>query len=79
MRKAKKTKELVDWQNGIISKLDKIVPSYIDNRNPMYLAIDGFLYGGILIVDYYREYDELIFKSLIKSSVDMRISIFFVF
>ena len=44
MRKAKKTKELVDWQNGIISKLDKIVPSYIDNRNPMYLAIDGFLY-----------------------------------
>ena len=77
MRKAKKTKELVDWQNGIISKLDKIVPSYIDNRNPMYLAIDGFLYGGILIVDYYREYDELIFKSLIKSSVDMRISIFY--
>ena len=77
MRKAKKPKELVDWQNGIISKLDKIVPSYIDNRNPMYLAIDGFLYGGILIVDYYREYDELIFKSLIKSSVDMRISIFY--
>ena len=77
MRKAKKTKELVDWQNGIISKIDKIVPSYIDNRNPMYLAIDGFLYGGILIVDYYREYDELIFKSLIKSSVDMRISIFY--
>ena len=77
MRKVKKTKELVDWQNGIISKIDKIVPSYIDNRNPMYLAIDGFLYGGILIVDYYREYDELIFKSLIKSSVDMRISIFY--
>ena len=77
MKKSNKTKDLVDWQSGIISKLDKIIPSYIDNRSPMYLVIDGFLYGGILIVDYYREYDELIFKSLIKSSVDMRISIFY--
>ena len=77
MKKSNKTKDLVDWQSGIISKLDKIIPSYIDNRSPMYLAIDGFLYCGILIVDYYREYDELIFKSLIKSSVDMRISIFY--
>jgi type IV secretory pathway VirB4 component len=77
MKNSNKTKDLVDWQSGIISKLDKIIPSYIDNRSPMYLAIDGFLYGGILIVDYYREYDELIFKSLIKSNVDMRISIFY--
>ena len=76
MKKIKTTKE-IDWQEGTINKLDTIVPSFIDNRNPKYVSIDGVLYGGILIIDYYREYDELILKNLIKSSVDMRICIFY--
>ena len=77
MKRKEKKGEEVDWQDGTISKLDRIVPSFVDNRNPKYLAIDGALYGGILIIDYYREYEDLILKNLIKSSVDMRISIFY--
>ena len=75
-KRVKRTKE-TDWHDGTVNKLDTIVPSFVDNRNPKYVSIDGFLYGGILIIDYYREYDELILKNLIKSSVDMRISIFY--
>lgn len=75
-KRVKRTKE-TDWHDGTVNKLDTMVPSFVDNRNPKYVSIDGFLYGGILIIDYYREYDELILKNLIKSSVDMRISIFY--
>ena len=75
-KRVKRTKE-TDWHDGTVNKLDTIVPSFVDNRNPKYVSINGFLYGGILIIDYYREYDELILKNLIKSSVDMRISIFY--
>ena len=77
MKRKEKKGEEADWQDGTISKLDRIVPSFVDNRNPKYLVIDGALYGGILIIDYYREYEDLILKNLIKSSVDMRISIFY--
>ena len=54
-----------------------MAPSYINNKNPKYLEIDGKYYTGILVVDYYREYSEILFKNLINTNVNMNISIFY--
>ena len=35
------------------------------------------LYSGLIIVDYYREYNEIILKNLINSNVNMNISLFY--
>ena len=66
-----------DLLRGIIRFKDKIAPSFIDNTNPKYLVIDKKYYSGIIVVDYYREYDEIIFKNLINSNMNMKISIFY--
>jgi len=34
-------------------------------------------YGGILVIDYYREYSEIIFKNIINTSININISIFY--
>ena len=34
-------------------------------------------YGGIIIVDYYREQTDIILKSIIESNINMNISIFY--
>lgn len=54
-----------------------MAPSYINNKNPKYLEIDGKFYTGILIIDYYREYSDIIFKNLMNTNVNMSISIFY--
>jgi len=46
-------------------------------NNPKYLEIDDYFYSGIIIVNYYREYNELILKSLIEANINMNISIFY--
>lgn len=33
-------------------------PSYINNKNPKFLEIDGIFFSGIIVIDYYREYIE---------------------
>lgn len=54
-----------------------MAPSYINNKNPKYLEIDGKYYCGILIIDYYREYNDIIFKNIINTNVNMNISVFY--
>ncbi len=56
---------------------DKMSPGYISNKNPKYLEIDGMYYSGLIIIDYYREYHDIIFKNLINTNVNMNISIFY--
>ena len=46
-------------------------------NNPKYLEIDEYFYSGIIIVNYYREYSELILKTLIETNINMNISIFY--
>ena len=41
------------------------------------MEIDGLYYGGLIIVDYYREYNEIIFKNIINSNINMNFSIFY--
>ncbi len=63
--------------DGSINFKDRLAPSYIDTTNPRFLEIDNFFYAGILVIDYYREYNEIIFKNLINNNINMSISIFY--
>ena len=56
---------------------DFISPTYINLTTPKYLEIDEYFYSGIIIVNYYREYNDLILKSLIETNINMNISIFY--
>ena len=62
---------------GAFSIKDRLSPTSVDNTNPRFLMIDDMYYSGIILVDYYREYDEIIFKNLMNSSINMKISIFY--
>ena len=46
-------------------------------NNPKYLEIEDYLYTGIIIVNYAREHDDLILKTLIEANINMNISIFY--
>ena len=46
-------------------------------NNPKFLEIDDYFYSGIIIVNYNREYNDLILKSLIETNINMNISIFY--
>ncbi len=69
-------KKIENFLKGTVSLKDKLAPSYINFSNPKYVEINGKFYAGLLIVDYYREYSEIIFRNLINSNVNANISIF---
>ena len=60
-----------------MSLQDKISPAYINLKNPKYFEIDNMYYAGLIVVNYYREQDEIILKSLIETNINMNISIFY--
>ena len=41
------------------------------------MEIDGVFYSGLIIVDYSREYKDIILKNLINTNINMNISIFY--
>lgn len=67
----------INFIDGTIDTKDKISPSYINNKNPKYFEIDNLYYVGLIITDYYREYSDIIFKTLINTNINMNISIFY--
>ena len=62
---------------GTLNLKDKLAPSYLNCSNPKFLEVDGKYYAGLLIVDYYREYSEIIFRNLVNSNVNVNLSIFY--
>ena len=70
-------KEKNEIKEGFFDEKDFISPSYINLNNPRFLEIDDYFYSGITIVNYYREYNDLILKSLIETSINMNISVFY--
>ena len=62
---------------GSINEKDRIAPAYINMQNPKFLEIDNLYYGGLLVIDYYREQTDIILKSLIETNINMNISIFY--
>ena len=75
--KIEKEKNNKKINTGFFSEKDFISPSYINLNNPKFLEIDDYFYSGITIVNYCREYNELILKSLIETNINMNISIFY--
>ena len=41
------------------------------------MEIDNIYYSGIIIVNYYREYNDLILRKILDSNLNMNISIFY--
>ena len=70
-----KIKSLI--QKGFFSNKDYISPSYINLSNPKYIEIDNIYYSTLLVVNYNREYNDLILKNLIDSNLNINISIFY--
>ena len=62
---------------GIFTKRDYLSPSYVNLNNPKYIEIDGMYYSSLLIVNYNRENDDLIFKSLVNTNVGLYLSIYY--
>lgn len=62
---------------GIILDKDKIAPAYINLENPKYIEIDNLYYGGLIVVNYYREQTDILLKNLIETNINMNLSIFY--
>lgn len=56
---------------------DNIAPAYVDNRNPRYFEIDNMYFIGLIVIDYYREYSDIIFKNLMNTNINMNLSCFY--
>ncbi len=46
-------------------------------ENPKYLEIDDLYYSGLIVVNYYREQNDILLKTLIETNINMNISIFY--
>ena len=62
---------------GSISDKDRIAPTYINLENPKYIEIDNLYYGGLMVVNYYREQTDILLKTLIETNINMNVSIFY--
>lgn len=56
---------------------DLLAPSYVDNQNPRYFEIDNMYFIGLIVIDYYREYTDIILKNLINTNINMNLSVFY--
>lgn len=61
----------------MFNKKDYLSPSYINLNNPKYIEIDGTYYSSLLIVNYIREQDDLIFQNIIDTDENIYISIYY--
>lgn len=66
-----------DFLEGGFSDNNFLSPSYINLNNPKFIEIDNIYYGSLLIINYFREQNELILKSIIDTNIDINISIFY--
>lgn len=64
-------------KKGAIKKQDYYFPSYISLNNPRYVEIDNMYYSGLIIIDYNKENDDIIFKNIINENINIRMAIFY--
>ena len=72
-----KENKKINYLEGNFSNKDLISPSYINLNNPKYIEIDNMFYSSIIIVNYYKEYTDLILKNIIDTNINLNISIFY--
>ena len=63
--------------DGAVNINDEIAPSYINIKNPKYIEIDNLFFGGLLVVNYYREQSDILLKTLLDTNINMNISVFY--
>ena len=77
----KKEEEIIknkfDFLDGSIKINVELAPAYINLKNSKYIEIDNLFYAGLMVVNYYREQNDLLLKSLIEANINMNISIFY--
>ena len=73
----KNKKDNLVFYEGVFSVKDEISPTYVNVENYKYIEIDNVFYSSILIVNYYREQEDIILRNLIDSNTSMNISIFY--
>jgi len=62
---------------GAIYLEDKIAPAYINTKNPKWIEIDNLFYSGLIVVNYNREFQDIILKNLIENNINLNISLFY--
>ena len=77
INKKKIEKSQNDFFEGTIDIKDEIAPAYINLKNPKYVEIDNLYYSGLIVVNYDREQKDLLLKTLLETSTNMNISIFY--
>ena len=65
------------YKRGTFSIKDYLSPSYVNLNNPRYIEIDGIYYTCLLVVDYLREQNDLIYKNIIETNENIYISIYY--
>ena len=73
----KNKKDNLIFGEGVFFEKDEISPTYVNTDDYKYIEIDDIYYSSILIVNYYREQEDIILKNLIDSNISMNISIFY--
>lgn len=68
---------IINIKEGFFRDKDYISGSYINMTNPKYIEIDNIYYSHLFIVNYYREYNDLLLKNLIELDINMNISCFY--
>lgn len=77
MTKKKMLERKMNFEEGVFFDKDFIAPSYINLTNPKFMEIDEMYYSTLVAVNYYREQEELILKTLIDTNININISIFY--
>ena len=75
--KKKKENKKIKFYEGCYTNKDLISPSYVNLNNPKYIEIDGIYYCGLIISNYYRNYNDLILKKILETNANINISIFY--
>ena len=76
-QKEKINEKKLNFIKGTFSTKDEIAPAYINLKNPKYVEIDNLFYSGLIIVNYYREQNDILLKNLLDTNINMNISIFY--
>ena len=61
---------------GVLTEKETLSPGYINLKNPKYIEKDGKYLSGLIIRDYPRDVENLLFINLLKYNKDIRISLF---
>lgn len=59
-----------------MNKIKEKNPLYINLINPQYIEIDGMFFSSLLIINYNRIFQELIFKNILEINENILISIY---